>query len=58
MWAKTAAHHAGLEEMDRVLQIGDMLKKELDYVRSDLSRRKNLEVCVYRFHLSLVVHLF
>lgn len=42
--AKLANIHAGLEEMDRVLQIGDMLKKELDYVRTDLSRRKNLEL--------------
>jgi len=44
LWAKSATHHAGLEEMDRLLQIGDMLKKELDYVRSDVSRRKNLEL--------------
>jgi hypothetical protein len=46
MFAKSATHtpHVGLEEMDRILQIGDVLKKELDHVRSELSRRKNLEV--------------
>lgn len=46
MWAKSATHapHVGLEEMDRMLQIGEVLKKELDHVRSELARRKNLEL--------------
>jgi hypothetical protein len=46
LYAKQATHnpHVGLEEMDRLLQIGDVLKKELDHVRIEFSRRKNLEL--------------
>ncbi len=33
-----------LDEMDRVCQLGDVLQREISYVRNDFLRRKNLEV--------------